>query len=162
VTPRRGFDPDRIRAGSIRRFHDVWDALRHGRTAPSPRDFVPEDFFEWWPNLIVIDVDAGRQPPLFRYREVGSDLERRLDQGLAGEIVPHLPEEQWAGTQYGAYRICVDSLRPNYQYARISLGKAREGGFERLVVPFSSADRRVEMLVACMLFDDPQTWKETG
>jgi hypothetical protein len=101
----------------------------------------------------TVAVEPGEGSPTFRFLKVGWALIARLGiQGtdVAAEIRPD-PNDEILGSLTGAYRRCVRTSSPRYEYARYDLGEGEPVLFERLILPLSDDGERVTHLVGLAL-----------
>jgi PAS domain S-box-containing protein len=101
----------------------------------------------------TVAVEPGEGSPTFRFLKVGRALIARL--GMEGthvtaEFRPD-PNDEMLGSLTGAYRRCVRTSSPSYEYARYDLGDGDPVLFERLILPVSDDGERVTHLVGLAL-----------
>ena len=146
----------RFRSQALREMLARWRKQRDGAGPPLFSAFDPADCEE--PGRIVIaEADAGHVPLRFRFASLGPELREALAatsaRALEGAELPVMGDDSFA-TQEGAYRRCVRTGRPVYDYVRSDLGDGEPEFMERLLLPYSTdgalADRVVGIvLLAC-------------
>ncbi len=140
----------RLRSPTLRPALQRWrNALK---SAPLPRfaDFYAGD--DVAANLVVVDVDCTRLPVSFRIAHIGASLARAAGTAAKGSELPVVGSDM-LGSQEAAYRRCVRSRRPSYEYARYELGDGRPVLFERLLLPFTVDGVSVTKLVCIAVID---------
>jgi hypothetical protein len=133
-----GRDPfrSRLRTAPLRDLYDRWRSLRSDGPLPPLGRFDPGPLGASG-QLLAVEVDRTQEPVSFRFLSVGSTLTTRLGRPLSGERVPVAGEEVM-GALEGAYRRCVRTSAPSYEYARFDLDDGGPVLFERLLLPFSA------------------------
>ncbi|MDJ0948072.1 MAG: PAS domain-containing protein [Alphaproteobacteria bacterium] len=67
-----------------------WDRIRGSRQMPSRKDIDPGDIRDILPNVVLLDV---QQEPLdFRYRLIGTEVDRHSSEKHTGKWVTDIPE----------------------------------------------------------------------
>jgi hypothetical protein len=105
-----------------------------------------------WESAAVIGVNVQKMPVTFQLERIGEALKALPGGAVEGRSLPVVGDDE-TGSQEAAYRLCVKSKQPTYEYCRVSLGDEPPVTFERLVLPFSSDDKGVDRLVALVLID---------
>ena len=129
-----------------------WRAARNGGKPPRLSDLD-------WGRLpdadhgFTVAVEPGERSPTFRFLKVGRALIARL--GIHGtdvtaEFRPD-PNDEILGSLTGAYRRCVRTSSPSYEYAHYDTGEGDPVLFERLILPVSEDGERVTHLVGLAL-----------
>jgi hypothetical protein len=88
---------------------------------------------------------------------VGSALEERLGRRLGGvqtSEVNRQKDNEYIGSLEGAYRKCVRTLMPSYEYANYDFGDGSPMTFERLILPLVGMNGHVTHLIGVVLFSE--------
>ena len=107
-------------------------------------------------RTLVLAVDLTRLPMEFRI-EPSASRAGRLALKTIGGIDIAVTGDEALGSREAAYRRCVRSRRPSYEYARFALGDGQPVVFERLLLPFSDDGSLVCKLVAMVVVDGMPT-----
>lgn len=140
--------PFHLRSPLLQHLHAYWDDQRGDRMMPARIDIDPTDLPRLLSRLILADVLDD--PLRFRFRVVGTDLERRLGRRMTGETVG-------ADTPafYRPYCTCCVEARPTHEYARYDFGPdEKPGEFERLLLPLSDDGDRVSQILGGVVYTD--------
>jgi len=86
--------------------------------------------------------------------KVGGELEAALGRPLTGSDLAVTGDDD-PGSLEAAYRRCVRTGRPIYDFVRFGLGDAAPDTFERLVTPWSTDGHNVDRLAAIAVFTGP-------
>ncbi|WP_395665682.1 HWE histidine kinase domain-containing protein [Methylocella sp.] len=146
-----GRRPEAIRSPALEALRSRWAALcRDGR----PPRFTDMPIAEIEPkdHLILAAVDHAETPPAVRFLSVGRALAERVDARRYEHR--HVAEHEILGAQDGAYRRCIDSARPSYEYAYFDLGADRFFFFERILVPLAGDDAAISHVLGLASFED--------
>jgi len=132
----------RLRGEALRSAYGRWRAQRIQRSGALP----PIDAFERaLPDnideaLFIVEVQATPGSG-FRMMRIGRALQAQLGRTSKDSLTPdsmfHEPGHMLGGSIGAAYRRCVESRGPVYDYARFAFGDGRPMLFERLVLPLS-------------------------
>jgi hypothetical protein len=146
-----GDGPDGERLGAI---YVYWDGKRRGRQMPSRTDIDPFELKPYLPQLVLLDVEGV--PPRFRYRLVGTEV-TRVRRGLSssdptGQFVDEVTHHQGTDAVLAHYRRVVDERRPSTDAGSYTPSPERPWiRFSRLVLPLSSDDVTVNMLLVALV-----------
>jgi hypothetical protein len=105
--------PRTLHAGdlpSISRMWAYWDGLRTGRSMPSRADLDPAAITSVLPYLLLIDV--LRDPLDFRFRLVGTEIDRIVAGTYTGVHFSNLPHMRRGNDIWAAYAQVVASGAP--------------------------------------------------
>lgn len=112
-------------------------------------------------RCMVVGVDRRRLPMAFTVERIGQALNDAADGLAPGTNLPVVGNEA-LGSMEAAYRRCVRSRKPSYEYASFKFGEGAPALFERLLLPFSDDGEDVSKLVAVVVIDGLPTKPETG
>ncbi|HEX3498468.1 MAG TPA: PAS domain-containing protein [Stellaceae bacterium] len=146
-----GDGPDGERLGAIYRY---WESKRHGRLMPSRADIDPLELKPYLSQLVLLDVEG--EPPRFRYRLVGTEV-TRVRRGLSssdptGRFVDEVTHHQGTDTVLAHYRRVVTERKPSTDAGTYTPSPERPWvRFSRLVLPLSSDDVSVNMLLIALV-----------
>jgi hypothetical protein len=141
----------KLRTPQLRELSDYWLARRGDRAMPRLADIDPVHLPRHLPNLILAEV---LQDPLrFRFRVVGTALERQLGRSYTGQTIG-----AEARGFYKAYARCVEKSQPTREYMRYDFGEGQTPGeFERLLLPLSNNDTDVHMILGEVVYKNLHT-----
>jgi PAS domain S-box-containing protein len=143
---------ERMRSGALEKLQDAWIALQRGGRLPRLAEMqLGNNGLR--DNLIIAEVDHRETPPRVRFASVGKALTERLGLQFEGQEI-ELTESEIIGTAEGAYRRCLRSAKPGYEYAHFNLGQGRSFFFERLLLPLSEDGRTITHIVGMANFED--------
>ena len=146
-----GDGPDGQRLAAI---YLYWDGKRRGRLMPSRADIEPLELKSHLPQLVRLDVEG--EPPRFRYRLVGTEV-TRVRSGLSnsdptGLFVDEVTHHQGTGAVLAHYRRVVAERRPSTDAGTYTPSPERPWlRFSRIVLPLSSDDATVNMLLVALV-----------
>ncbi len=141
----------RLRSDALRPVFRRWRAAAAADRLPRHEDFI-EAAGEIARAAVVVAVDMTRLPMGFRIERAAPDVARLAPQTLEGVDVAVTGDEA-LGSREAAYRRCVRSRQPSYEYARFAFGDGRPVVFERLLLPFGDDASLVTHLVAVVIVD---------
>jgi PAS domain S-box-containing protein len=143
---------ERMRSPDLVRLQRVWtDRHRDGRP-PRLADMTLDEIGRQ-DNLIIATVDREMTPPRVRFVSIGKALTERL--ALRGEGRENeFTEAEILGAEEGAYRRCIRSAKPAYEYAYFNLREGRSFFFERLLLPLSDDGETISHVIGMASFED--------
>jgi hypothetical protein len=108
-------------------------------------------------HAFTVVVERVGEDVRFRYLQVGAALQARLGHSLQGvltsDVMPPEQDEAMLGLLEGAYRRCVRTIAPSYEYMSFDFGDDAPVLFERLILPVSDDGEQVTHLVGLALFN---------
>lgn len=126
-----------------------WVRKRGSRSMPRRGDIDPTEIPRLLPNLQLIDVLGDR----FRYRLIGTALVETFGRDYTGTY----PDELFTGARRDfictLYRSVRDAGRPMFMRNRYHTAKGIDLVANRLYLPLSEDDRRVNMIVGVATFE---------
>lgn len=123
-----------------RRLLDHWLDIRGAGGLPGRKDLDPAAFHTTLRHAGLIDV-VGPEPR-FRYRLVGTELERRFHRPLTGRFLEEVKSADYADYLRGLYLACVTGQSPLFVAERSTLLADYPLCCYRLLLPMAG-DRRV-------------------
>src|SRR5262249_26329681 len=137
--------------------YSYWRERRGARRMPGRADIDPGQLLPLLPYLMLIDViDGGRQ---FRYRLVGTELERHIGPHVSGQLVDHILSGPYLAYIRSLYERLIAEAAPLYAENNYD-GTWR--GFtlladlkraHRLLLPLSNDGSTVNMILGGAYFD---------
>lgn len=125
---------------------EYWNDRRGARTMPARRDLEPLDFPHLWPKVLLLDVT----PDGMRMRLVGTEVVTMFGRDYTGQFL----EEIDFGSQRDAiveqYRHVAESGQPFVVDQPFRDIEGHLFDMERLILPLSDDDTRVNMLFAVL------------
>ncbi|MFL5283795.1 MAG: hypothetical protein ACJ8AW_23085, partial [Rhodopila sp.] len=150
----------RLRSHKLLMTYLFWKAARNGDRPPRLSDIRWQGHLDS-PYVFLAAVEYPEQAaPRFRYLRIGCKLEQRAGHSLAGlrtSEVNAQANEDYVGSLEGAYRRCVRTLRPTYEYARYNFSDGSPMTFERLILPLAGTNGRIAHLIGVVLFSKPES-----
>nr|WP_294509911.1 PAS domain-containing protein [uncultured Rhodopila sp.] len=156
----------RLRSPELLAAYLFWRAARNGNRPPRLPDL------DWGglpsaDNAITVAVEPIGDSVRFRFERVGRALSARLGQDLDGTIAPgpdDLPqaEDEVLGSLDTAYRRCIRTFKPSYEFANYDFGDGDPTTFERLLLPVSNDGATITHLVGIVLFSPTGLRNEAG
>lgn len=119
---------------------------------PALNDFQPDGLAGELPDTIFYDVVHDTDPPRFLIVSSGERLQESFGfSGIGKFIDESMNPRLWAITQ-PIYLKCIDTMRPVYSLFTIDDVRGREVKYERLTLPFATADKPDAMLASIKAF----------
>jgi hypothetical protein len=141
-----------IRHPKLRRLHQYWESKRAGRKMPSRADIDPLEMSFIIGNLILIDVVEG-EPLGFRIRLHGTNLVERVKYELTGKMLDAMPQAEFRELSRRSFTKVSDTGEPLHAH-RDRILDGRLWRYETVIMPLSSDDVRVDMLLCGLIYDD--------
>lgn len=141
----------RFRSHTLRRMLVAWRGARHGcKLPPTGRVSVTRADIDL---VAHVAVDQTHVPMTFALTKVGAELARRAETDFRWWRLD-VTGENLEISQEGAYRRCVRSQKPTYDFARFDFGAEGRAFYERLLLPCSDDGVSVTGLMAVIAFDE--------
>lgn len=137
----------------LTRLYDYWLQRRGAKQFPSRNDIDPVDFRFALGRVSLIDVLD--RPRRFRYRLVGTMVTEHLGYEMTGKFLDELPDSEVRAYLEQLYAQAVEDRAPLYEGDRVVLD-GRLWKHETLVLPLSTDDRSVDMLMIYRATERPQ------
>ncbi len=130
--------------------HAYWQSLLKGRAMPARTDLDPTDIPHLLPHLMLTDVlPDGR----YRYRLVGTEVERRFGAPMTGRTLEELMFGDYLAYLTEVYRRVVVEKRPLYTSSRYGDAQGATPLYtRRLTLPLSDDGERVNMVLSAQVF----------
>jgi len=136
----------------LQRLYQYWTEKRCARSMPARADIDPLEMRFVVGNVILIDVIAGT-PPSFRIRLHGTRLAEHAGYELTGKMLDDMPEEEFRNLWRASGNEVVGTKQPLHaQRDRILDGRLRR--YEVIILPLSSNDNDVDMILCGLIHDD--------
>ncbi len=143
---------ERMRSPELETLQRVWAGLHRDGRPPRLADMALGEIGRQ-DNLIIASVDHETTPPGLRFVSIGKALTERLAlRGEGREI--EFTEAEILGAEEGAYRRCIRSAKPAYEYAYFNLREGRSFFFERLLLPLSDDGETISHIIGMASFED--------
>lgn len=123
-----------------------WDERRSERFAPRRCEIHPTDIPKLLPFLLLVDVLPG---PRYRYRLVGTEVERVFGTAMTGRSIDELMRGEYLDFITGLYRAIVECRAPVYSENTYANDAFRT---HRLMLPLSEDGENVTMVLAGQVF----------
>lgn len=128
-----------------------WLDIRAQRPLPHRRDLDPAAFHRTLRHAGLIDVVWPA--PRFRYRLVGTELERRFHQPLAGHFVEEVKRADYADYLCGLYRTCAVRRAPLFVTERSTFLADLPLSCFRLLLPLAGDGGTVDAILYSTISD---------
>ncbi|OUS15705.1 hypothetical protein A9Q97_02885 [Rhodospirillales bacterium 47_12_T64] len=144
------FDPSKIKSVKNFEVYQYWEKQRGNRLMPARADLDPADLRHLLPNILIHEVQL--EPLDFRYRLIGSEIVRHLNDNHTGawlSTIPHQknPSNLWAMLEKAVVDRAPVIANPPY------VGQYKEFKYiENILLPLSVDDEKVNMLFLCVDF----------
>jgi hypothetical protein len=133
----------------IRALYAYWDRKRAGRSMPARADFDPIDIPTLMPQIFIVDVrNDGRD---LTYRLFGTGLVMLFGRELTGQRVGEGQSVNAANESRARYCAIVRDRLPYFHQARLREPHNDFTDIERLILPLSPNDVRVDMLIGMVI-----------
>lgn len=130
---------------------DYWERLRGRRPMPARADLDPTEIPHLLPHLLLTDAepDGG-----FRYRLVGTEVERSFGTRMTGKRLDELMFDGYLAYMTGLYRRVVEERRPLFSGSRYGSADGDESLLytDRLMLPLSSDGHAVDKVLSMQVF----------
>jgi hypothetical protein len=107
-------------------------------------------------HAFTVAIEPAAETIAFRFIKIGRALLPRLGRPMENTriVVGEEPDsnDEVFGSITAAYRRCVSTSMPSYEYARFDFGDAEPVLFERLVLPASNDGETLTHLIGVALF----------
>jgi hypothetical protein len=136
----------------LQKLYASWLAKRGGRRFPARADFDPIELRFILGNLILVDV-VGKEKPEFRIRLHGSNLVARHGYELTGKMLSELPIDEQRKRAQQTFAAVVTSREPLHGHRDQMFGNKWQP-YETLILPLSSNDDDIDVLLVGLIHDD--------
>lgn len=127
-----------------------WCGQLQGRDRPRKRDIDPVDIPRLLPYLAIFEV-AGLEPPDYRIRLAGTEIERMNGLRLTGLTLADVMRQTRTEIDLSEYALTVRLGQPRVSDGRLVYAGRDHVAFDRLILPLSDDERAVTHLLA--IFD---------
>ena len=134
---------------NIQALYAYWDRKRAGRSMPARADIQPVEIAGLMPQIYI--VDAAQDGGELTYRLFGTALVALFGREMTGRpMAEGLPPEA-AEEARARYRTVIRERRPLYHRAQLHEPRNNYTEVERLILPLSPNDIRVDMLIGIVI-----------
>lgn len=130
---------------TIQALYAYWDRKRADRSMPSRADIEPLDIAALMPQVFI--VDAGAEDVKLTYRLFGTGLVSLFGREMTGRPVAEGLPTPAAEEALDRYRTVIRERRPLYHQARLHEPRNDYTEVDRLLLPLSRNDIRVDMVM---------------
>ena len=134
------------------RLLEYWIEKKADRIAPARRDIQPTEMRDFLPNVFLVDVEE--RPMRFRFRLVGTEIVELFGIDVTGRYVDELDFSDRAPAVHAYYAAVVTTREPNCHAVQFTRGNGRHLSYERVILPLSSNNVAVDMLLGGICFDE--------
>jgi hypothetical protein len=151
-----------IKSPKLRQLYDDWNSRRHGREFPARADFDPLELKYVLGSLSLVDV--LRDPLRFRYRLHGSTMADLVGTDMTGRYLDEMADRRYYEKANTTFTKVVESGAPTGGSYRRFMTDRRTWDYDVLVLPLSSDDKTIDMLISCSIIynlnsDFPVNWE---
>ncbi len=147
----------------LRQLYELWSARRGPRRMPARADFLAEEFKAWMPNLAIYEIEGDARSFRMKVRLSGTAMVRLDGADLTGRYFDEVIDPVRHAAIYRSYQQCIETIAPRYEAAETepfdpvySVAHVPFRYFRKLLLPLSSDDARVEMMLVSIYADfDP-------
>lgn len=140
---------DQIAHPKLQRLLRYWDDKRGDRPMPARRDIDPFDIPDLLPHVFLVDVSYD--PPVFRIRLAGTEVNRLLGEEVTGKTTDELTTERLRPVFRTACENVVRSRQPAAA-TRTFEGHKKYLLYAGLVLPLSADGEVIDMLLGGILW----------
>ena len=128
----------------IKEAEEYWNSIRGARLMPARADIVPEAIVKLLPNVILMDV--SHNPLNFRYRLIGTEIERHSAGNHTGQWITEIPERSPPSKVWDNLEAVIKERRPSTRSIPY-VGRHRDFITTRqITMPLSSNGTDIDML----------------
>jgi hypothetical protein len=138
------------------RLYAYWRERRGAKRFPARSDIDPVDFSFALGRVSLVDVLNA--PRRFRFRLVATILTEHLGYEMTGKFLDQVPQIETRAYTERLYATALERRNPLYARDEIVLD-GRRWKHEVLVLPLSSDDRSIDMLMIYRVTDRPRRAK---
>jgi hypothetical protein len=134
-----------------------WERWRGARAMPARRDVDPTKIPQLLPHLIMFDV--LREPLDFRYRLIGTNVERFMRERYTGKQLSEIAHQKPPSRIWENLCMALELRRP-FASSVPYVGPMKD--FARMadvIMPLSDDERTVNMLLVCVIWLAPTDGK---
>lgn len=139
-------------APALQRLYQGWNDRRRGREFPARADFDPIDLKYVLGDLALVDV--LRDPLRFRFRIHPTNVVEKFGFDLTGKLVDEIPDRNHRLLCREHFEEVVKIRTPIVQIRPAMSTDYRFWNCEILALPLSNHGTDVDMLMACVIWDE--------
>ncbi|WP_431854555.1 PAS domain-containing protein [Azospirillum sp.] len=123
-----------------------WDLRRGGRTMPSRRDFIAEEFRPWFGHvrMLAVELESLR----FKVTLEGTAIRDLAGEDFTGRYLDDAYKAAHREILLGPYRECVRTRRPRLDTLLPGMALQNFTVLERLMLPCGEDERVTHLIVA--------------
>jgi len=118
------------------------------RLLPRIEEYQPERFAEELPDLVYFTVDTAKWPPRLTIQSDGTRMASAYGHTGKGRFLDEYLGSKLAPIVMPVYHECIARRLPVYTISNIDDSYGRIVAYERLLMPFSSADNVTHMIAS--------------
>ena len=144
------FDPSKIKSVKNFEVFQYWDKMRGDRLMPARADLDPADLRHLLPHILIHEVQL--EPLDFRYRLIGSEVVRHLNDNHTGAWVSSIPHQKKPSKLWAILEKAVTDRAPVIANPPYIGPYEQFKSIEDIVLPLSVDGEKVNMLFICVDF----------
>jgi len=125
-----------------------WETKRRGRPMPLAGELALVDLGFILPNILWVEIE--HEPRRYRYRRVGSELERIYGSSVEGLYIDQMPGFVYRRIASQAIAEVVEGREPICRILNFSM-VSWFAKYERLLLPVSSTGDRVDVVLGAIV-----------
>ncbi len=137
-----------IRDARLKNLLDYWETKRRGRPVPLAGELSPVDLGFILANILWVEVE--HEPRRYRYRRVGTELERIYGSSVEGMYIDQMPGFLYRRIARRAYAEVVEGREPVCRILSFSM-VTWFAKYERLLLPVSETGSRVDVVLGAIV-----------
>ena len=123
-----------------------WDLRRAGRTMPSRRDFLAEEFRPWFGHIRMLAVES--EPLRFKVTLEGTAIRDLAGEDFTGRYLDDVYKAAHRAALLTPYRDCVEARKPRLDTLLPGMALQNFSTIERLMLPCGEGERVTHLIVA--------------
>lgn len=124
----------------------LWDARRAGRTMPSRRDFIAEDFRPWFGHIRMLAVE--HDPIRLKVTLEGTAIRDLAGEDFTGRYLDDAYRAAHREALLTPYHACVEAREPRLDALLPGMALQNFTAIERLMLPCGEGGRATHLIVA--------------
>ena len=136
-----------IKHPRLKTLHTFWDLTRGSRRYPARADFAFKDLRQWLGHIALIEV--AQKPLRFRIRLLGTHLVEYAGRDHTGQWLDECVAPEQVDDALEPFIACVKAGAPVFRISRYVNPRASKSVLERLLLPCSSDQKTIDIVLGC-------------
>lgn len=138
-----------IPEGYLRSIYSYWESKKEGRLMPSRSDIKPEEFYQFLPQVVLIDVERDPAPVRFRARLVGTKVVDAIGQDFTGLYFDSFPNIE---RMVARFKVLVEKKDPYLVNDNVQWPEKAFMEYFGLALPLSDNGKDVNIIMLGMYY----------